>query len=207
MIFIISFIFLCVGLSHSGKKRNISHREINESPAKKPKVDSSKPPVQEVGLVKDDKKRSPVRGHGRKAGHSKNSSNKGKDGENLTAQTGSIPNALAEENQVKKKSPLKHIPEATPENLQGSPRKDKVVQKKLILDLESAGKQHQDKNDAGGSSSEETSDDEAVAWEDVDGLYIIYFIYLFIYSPLPHKQTNRNYKKGTKERKKKLLKD
>jgi len=159
-------------LSHSGKKRNLSHREINESPAKKPKVDSSKPPVQEVGLVKDDKKRSPVRGHGRKAGHSKHLSNKGKDGENLTAQTSSIPNVLAEENQVKKKSPLKHIPEATPENLQGSPRKDKVVQKKLILDLETAGQQHQDKNDAGGSSSEETSDDEAVAWEDVDEAHV-----------------------------------
>lgn len=140
-------------------------------------MDTSKAQIQEVAQMKEgDGKHCSLLGQGKKAEYSNvQSPNKRKDDEHRARQTSSVREKTLEKNQVKRKSPLKHkiMHEATPENLQCSPRKDKEVQKKLKLDMtESVGiKQFPVKNDTGGSSSEESSGDEGVAWEDVDGMY------------------------------------
>ena len=76
--------------------------------------------------------------------------------------------AAKDKGKQKKGSPLKQNHVATPEDIQKSPRKDKVMGKKLKLDLEEEKTKHELKG-GGESSSEESSDDEGVAWEEVDG--------------------------------------
>ena len=113
-----------------------------------------------------------LQGNRKKVGKSEQLPRKGQNRETITTQTNLKQALTVEENYSKQKSPLKNIYEATPENLQGSPGKDKVVGKRLKLDLvTNVGEDMAAKNDAEGSSCDESSDEESVAWEDVDGRF------------------------------------
>ena len=79
-------------------------------------------------------------------------------------------------NHVKQKSPLKLVSDATPEMRTDSPKKNKTVGKKLKLELVGIKAEGVAvKMDEHGSSSDDSSDDEDVAWEDVDGKFTFLF--------------------------------
>lgn len=78
----------------------------------------------------------------------------------------------------KNKSPFKSTYEITPQNPVVSPRKEKLVKKKLDLDpAQGIAKPCAIKQEAENSLSEDSdSDNEGIAWEDVDGRYLLEFI-------------------------------
>ena len=80
-------------------------------------------------------------------------------------------------NHVKQKSPVKLVGDATTEMRTDSPKKNKTVGKKLKLELVGIKAEGVAvKMDERGSSSDDSSDDEDVAWEDVDGKFtFLYF--------------------------------
>ena len=170
-----------VGPFRLGKKRNTSLQELSESPMKKPKVEYSKIQTQKgAQITKDDKCYS--LGEQRKSGAISKQKSKGGKGESKIkspADSSGIQElhsktAGEDKGKQQKDSPLKHKHVATPEDIQKSPRK--VVGKKLKLDLignEGQGNTKDGLNAREESLSDESSDDEGVAWEDVDGMYIL----------------------------------
>ena len=79
-------------------------------------------------------------------------------------------------NHVKQKSPVKLVSDATPEMCTDSPKKNKTIGKKLKLELVGKAEGVAVKMEERGSSSDDSSDDEDVAWEDVDGKFtFLYF--------------------------------
>lgn len=173
------FSLVLLGPSRSGRKRNLSLEEFNDSTSnKKARVASSEQQKEDLSnQTKEAEGNCSWQGNAKKAGHSKHTHSHKKNEENLALQTNSVKQEPIKRTQVKRKSPLKRTHEKTPENPQASLRKDKHAQKKLNLDvIESAGEQSLTMKDAvaEGSSSEESSDDETVAWEDVDGMLTPY---------------------------------
>lgn len=77
----------------------------------------------------------------------------------------------------KNKSPFKYTYEKLAQNLVVSPRKEKNVKKRLDLDSAQATAQPcAIKQEAESTLSEDSdSDNEGVAWEDVDGRYLFKF--------------------------------
>lgn len=140
---------------------------------KKPKVEYSKVQAQKDAQITEDQQR-------KSAALSKQAGKDGKEENEIKSHAGSsgkqeIHNATTgkEKGKQKRESPLKHKHVATPGDIQKSPRKGKVVGKKLKLDLmgsEGEGNTKDNLNTGERSSSEESSDDEGVAWEDVDGM-------------------------------------
>ena len=78
-------------------------------------------------------------------------------------------------NHVKQKSPVKLVSDATPEMCTDSPKKNKTIGKKLKLELVGKAEGVAVKMEERGSSSDDSSDDEDVAWEDVDGKFTFLF--------------------------------
>ena len=178
------FVFTCtciivnfIGASSCGKKRNSSAQELCDSPSKKPKIDCTKAPKQKSVDPVGDNKRSPHQQQGKQSALSKQASKGGKHKSEIMSQSSSsglqeerrVAEAAKDKGKQKKASPLKQNHVATPKDIQKSPRKDKVVGKKLKLDLEGEEKTKDEFKAGDDSSSEEWSDDEGIAWEDVDG--------------------------------------
>jgi len=144
---------------------------MSDSPSKKPKIDCVKVPKQKGGQIIGDDKNDAFQEQGRTAAWSKRVSKGGKQKNEITSvlqEVHSVAEAAKYKGKQKKGSPLKQNHVASPEDIQKSPRKDKIVGKKLKLDLE----EEKTKDELKGgeeSSSEESSDDEGVAWEEVDG--------------------------------------
>jgi len=160
----------CIGSSLRGKKRNSSVQGMSDSPSKKPKIDCAKAPKQKGGQIIGDDKNDAFQEQGRTAALSKRVSKGGKHKNEITSvllEVHSVPEAAIHKGKQKKGSPLKQNHLATPEDIQKSPRKDKIMGKKLKLDLEEEKKDELKGGEE--SSSEESSDDEGVAWEEVDG--------------------------------------
>ena len=175
--FVFMFIIMnCIGVSPRGKKRNSSAQGLCDSPSKKPKIDCTKTPKQKVVNCVGDDKSSAHQQQGKTSALSKQASKGGKHNEVLS-QSGSsglqdvhsIAGTAKDKGKQKKASPLKTNHVATPENIQKSPRKDKIAGKKLKLDSEGEEKTKAELKAGDDSSFEESSDDEGVAWEDVDG--------------------------------------
>ena len=173
IIIIVNFI----GASPRGKKRNSSVQELCDSPSKKPKIDCTKAPKQKsVNSVGDDKS-SAHQQQGKKSALAKQASKGSKHNIDITSHSGSsglqeahrVAEAAKDKGKQKKASPLKQNHVATPKDIQKSPRKDKVTGKKLKLDLEVEEKTKDELKAGDESSSEESSDDDGIAWEDVDG--------------------------------------
>lgn len=149
---------------------------------KKLKVELAKLQTQKDVQIVDDDKRCSLQEQRKSAKLLNKASKRGKVRNQIKSQVDSsviedLQSMTTGEGKGKKKmaspSKLKHM--ATPEDIQKSPRKDKVVGKKLKLDLiGSEGEKHTRDNVIVGdrSSSDESSDDEGVAWEDVDGMLI-----------------------------------
>lgn len=164
-----------IGASLHGKKRNLSVQELCESPSKKPKVDNTKAPKQKGVEIVGNESNS-LQGQDKPAALSKRALKGGKHKNEITSQSDSSglqqvhsrTEAKYKEKQ-KNASPLKQNHVATPDDIQMSPRKNKVVGKKLKLDLEGEEVTKDQLKAGEESSSEESSDDEGVAWEDVDG--------------------------------------
>ena len=175
--FVMSLFLNCIGASLRGKKRNSSVQGLCESPSKKPKIDCTKAPKQKGAQIIGKDKSVAVQEQGKTAALSKRASKSGKHKNEITSQSGSSglqevrseAEAAKDKGKQKKASPLKQNHVATPEDIQKSPRKDKVVGKKLKLDLEGEEKTKDELKAGEENSSEESSDDEGVAWEDVDG--------------------------------------
>ncbi|XP_068713927.1 DNA repair protein complementing XP-C cells homolog [Montipora foliosa] len=159
------------------KKRNLSANESSFSTSKKkPKLESSQ--VQNGEAVEpatETNRAFSLKTNAKKRGPSKGSHVKKKTEEDLVPESDSSGQIIKEEGEenisteVEPESHLKPAREITPQNPQGSPRKDKHVKKKLELDLVQSSKEHCGiKQEREGSSSDESSDDEGVAWEDVD---------------------------------------
>lgn len=166
----------CIGTSRRGKKRNTSLQELCESPSKKPKIDYGKAQKQKGPQIIADNKSCPLQEQSKTVALSKRASKGGKHKNEITSQSGlsglqevSSEAAVKDKGKQKRASPLKHNHVATPEDIEKSPKKDKVVGKKLKLDLEGEENSKDNLNAGEESSSEESSDDEGVAWEDVDG--------------------------------------
>ena len=168
-----------IGASSRGKKRNSSVQELCDSPSKKPKIDCTKATKQRtvVDSVGDDKS-SPHQQQGtKKSALSKQASKGGKHKKEIMSQSGSsglqeahrVAEAAKDKGKQKKASPLKQNHVSSPRDVQKSPRKDKVIGKKLKVDLEEEEKTKDELKAGDKSSSEESSDDEGIAWEDVDG--------------------------------------
>lgn len=169
-----------VGVSPRGKKRNSSVQERSDSPSKKPKLDCAKAPKQKGVNSVGDGKNSLHQQQDKISALSKQASKGGKHNNEVTSQSCSsglrevhkvaeVAEAAKDKGKQKKASPLKQNHVVTPKSIQKSPRKDKIVGKKLKLDSDGE-KNTKDELKAGNdSSSEESSDDEGVAWEDVDG--------------------------------------
>ena len=178
----LSFLPYLLGPSKRGKKRNALLPEADESPMKKRKVEPAKSQTQKDVQVIDDDKRCSLQEQRKSAALSKKASKRGKVRNQIKSQLDSsgiedLQSMTTGEvkGKQKKASPLKHKRMATPEDIQKSPRKEKVVGKKLKLDLiGSEGEENTRDNVIVGdrSSSDESSDDEGVAWEDVDGMLI-----------------------------------
>ncbi|KAL9959833.1 hypothetical protein ACROYT_G033190 [Oculina patagonica] len=170
------------GPSRHGKKRNTSLQESSESPVKKPKVEYSKVQTQKDAQITEDDKRCSLQEQRKSAALSKQAGKNGKEKNEIKSLAGSsckqeVHNATTGKGKRKQKqSPLKHKHVATPEDIQKSPRKDKVVGKKLRLDSigsEGEGNTKDNLNTGEKSSSDESSDDEGVAWEDVDEANVV----------------------------------
>jgi len=167
------------GASLRGKKRNLSVQELFESPSKKPKVDNTKAPKQKGVEIVGNESNS-LQGQDKPAALSKRALKGGKHKNEITSQSDSSglqqvhsrTEAKYKEKQ-KNASPLKQNHVATPDDIQMSPRKNKVVGKKLKLDLEGEVVTKDQLKAGEESSSEESSDDEGVAWEDVDEAKVV----------------------------------
>ena len=163
---------LLAGCLSGGKKRNLSNQESSESPSKKPKIDPSQMQSENAAGKKDSSlKESRKRGR-----QTKQPPSKGIKEERIKSQA-SIKKELTSsgKNHVKQKSPVKLVSDATPEMRTGSPKKNKTIGKKLKLELVDINAEGVAvKMDEGGSSSDESSDDEDVAWEDVDGKFTFF---------------------------------
>lgn len=166
-----------IGVFPRGKKRNSSVQELCDSPSKKPKLDCAKAPKPKgVNSVADDKS-SLHQQQDKTSALSKQASKGGKHNNEVTSQSCSsglqevhkVAEAAKDKGKQKKASPLKQNHVATPKSIQKSPRKDKIVGKKLKLDSDGEKNMKDELKAGNDSSSEESSDDEGVAWEDVDG--------------------------------------
>lgn len=173
---ILSFHTVCAGPSLRSKKRNLSTQELSDPPTKKRRKGTSSQELnEETFQAKGDDKHCSPRNNRKKAGQSKQSCNREKKEENLTQQASTCNQIeeTTEKSRGKQKSPLKCMPEATPENTQGSTGKEKNRSKKLKLDLlERVEEQCPAEKEPAETSSGESSDDEGVAWEDVDEAHV-----------------------------------
>ena len=121
------------------------------------------------------KKDSSLKGSRKRGRWTKQLPSKGIKEERIKSQASTKKELTSVKNHVKEKSPVKLVSDATPEMRTDSPKKNKTVGKKLNLEL--AGTKAEVvavKMDESGSSSDESSDDEDVAWEDVDGKFTFF---------------------------------
>ena len=182
---IVFFFFTHAGPSRNSKKRNLS---VNESTAvpikKKAKVNSSRAHNEKNKLATGAKNR----GSGslqkitKKQSSSTESKPKKADTDLLTKSVVTqqmIKEEVKQDNSIegKNKSPFKYTYEKLAQNLVVSPRKEKNVKKRLDLDSAQATAQPcAIKQEAESTLSEDSdSDNEGVAWEDVDGRYLFKF--------------------------------
>ena len=157
---------LLAGCLSGGKKRNLSHQESSESPSKKPKIDPSQMQA-ENGTGKKD---SSLKGGRKRGRQTKQPPSEGIKEERIKSQA-----SIKKELNVKQKSPVKLVSDATPEMRTDSPKKNNTIGKKLKLELVGIKAEGvADKMDESGSCSDDSSDDEDVAWEDVDGKFTFF---------------------------------
>ena len=123
------------------------------------------------------KKDSSLKGGRKRGRQTKQPPSEGIKEERIKSQANIKKELTSGKNHVKQKSPVKLVSDATPEMRTDSPKKNRTIGKKLKLELVGikaegiAGKM-----DERGSSSDDSSDDEDVAWEDVDGKFsFLYF--------------------------------
>ena len=123
------------------------------------------------------KKDSSLKGSRKRGRQTKQLPSEGIKEEKIKSQASIKKELTSGKNHVKQKSPVKLVSDATPEMRTGSPKKNKTIGKKLKLELVDINAEGVAvKMDEGGSSSDESSDDEDVAWEDVDGKFtFLYF--------------------------------
>ena len=163
---------MLAGCLSGGKKRNLSHQESSESPSKKPKIDPSQIQVENATGKKD----SSLKGSRKRGRQTKQPPGEGIKEERIKSQASIKKELTSKTNHVKQKSSVRPVNKFTPEMHPDSPKKNKVVGKKLkleLVDIKAEG--IADKMDESGSSSDESSDDEDVAWEDVDGKFTFLF--------------------------------
>ena len=164
---------LLAGCLSGGKKRNLSHQESSESPSKKPKIDPSQMQAENATGKKD----SSLKGGRKRGRQTKQPPSEGIKKERIKSQANIKKELTSGKNYVKQKSPVKLVSDATPEMRTDSPKKNKTIGKKLKLELVGIKAEGVAvKMDERGSSSDDSSDDEDVAWEDVDGKFtFLYF--------------------------------
>ena len=152
-------------------------------------MDSSKDQTPEVPQIANDKRSSSLPGKHKSSVSLKQLSKKEKCDDQIQTKAASpvlkMVHAIKgkDRGKHKKESPLKHkhLHAPTPEDVQRSPRKDRAVNKRLKLHvdlIENVKEENMvDKNNAQECFSDESSDDEEVEWEDVDGTYM-YILYI-----------------------------
>lgn len=123
------------------------------------------------------KKDSSLKGGRKRGRQTKQPPSEGIKEERIKSQANIKKELTSGKNHVKQKSPVKLVSDATPEMRTDSPKKNKTVGKKLKLELVGIKAEGVAvKIDERGSSSDDSSDDEDVAWEDVDGKFsFLYF--------------------------------
>ena len=151
-------------------------------------MDSSKDQTPEVPQIANDKKSCSLPEKHKSYVHLKQVSKKEKHDDQIQTKAASPVLKMVhtikgkDRGKHKKESPLKHkqLHAPTPEDDQRSPRKDRAVSKRLKLDLIENVKEENmvDKNKAEECFSDESSDEEEVEWEDVDGTFM--YIYMYI---------------------------
>lgn len=174
--------FTHAGPSRNSKKRNLSVSESTSVPTKKrAKVDSSRAQSKHATEAKNTGSGS-LQSLSKKQSSSTGSKQK-KPNKELLVKCGvkqQIMEEVKQENSMKdkNKSPFNSTYEITPQNPVVSPRKEKHVKKKLDLDpAQGTAKPCTIKQEAESSLSEDSdSDNEGIAWEDVDGRYLLEFI-------------------------------
>lgn len=177
------FFFTHAGPSRNSKKRNLS---VNESTAvpikKKAKVDSSQARNEKSKLATEAKNRGSrsFQKITKKQSSSTESKQKKADTDVLTnsvVKQQMIKEEVKQENSIedKNKSPFKYSNEKLPQDLVVSPRKEKNVKKRLDLDsAQGTAQPCAIKQEEESTLSEDSdSDNEGVAWEEVDGRYLL----------------------------------
>ena len=124
------------------------------------------------------KKDSSLKGGRKRGRQTKQPPSEGIKKERIKSQANIKKELTSGKNHVKQKSPVKLVSDATPELHTDSPKKNKTIGKKLKLELVGIKAEGVAvKMDERGSSSDDSSGDEDVAWEDVDGKFtFLYFI-------------------------------
>lgn len=180
------FFFTYAGPSRNSKKRNLSVNESSSVPIKKKaKVESSQACNEKSKLATEAKNRGCSRSL-QKITKKQSSSTKSKQ---KKADTDLLTNSVVKQQMIKEevkqeksiedknKSPFKYNNKKLPQNLVVSPRKERNVKKTLDLDsAEGTAQPCAIKQEAESTLSEDSdSDNEGVAWEDVDGRYLLKF--------------------------------
>ena len=124
------------------------------------------------------KKDSSLKGSRKRGRQTKQPPSEGIKEERIKSQASIKKELTSGKNHVKQKSPAKLVSDATPEMRTDSPKKNKTIGKKLKLELVGKAEGVAVKMEERGSSSDDSSDDEDVAWEDVDGKFTFLFISL-----------------------------
>lgn len=168
--------------SRNSKKRNLSVNESTSVPIKKKaKVDSSQARNEKSKLATEAKNRGSrsVQKITKKQSSSTESKQKKADTDLLTnsvVKQQMIKEEVKQENSIedKNKSPFKYSNEKLPQNLAVSPRKEKNVKKRLDLDsAQGTAQPCAIKQEVQSTLSEDSdSDNEGVAWEDVDEAHV-----------------------------------
>lgn len=124
------------------------------------------------------KKDSSLKGGRKRGRQTKQPPSEGIKEERIKSQANIKKELTSGKNHVKQKSPLKLVSDATPEMCTDSPKKNKTIGKKLKLELVGIKAEGVAvKMDESGSCSDDSSDDEDVAWEDVDGKFTFLFYF------------------------------
>ncbi|XP_074609302.1 DNA repair protein complementing XP-C cells homolog isoform X2 [Acropora palmata] len=168
--------------SRNSKKRNLSVNESTSVPIKKKaKVDSSQARNEKSKLATEAKNRGSrsLQKITKKQSSSTESKQKKADTDVLTksvVKQQMIKEEVKQENSIedKNKSPFKYSNEKLPQNLVVSPRKEKNVKKRLDLDsAQGTAQPCAIKQEVESTLSEDSdSDNEGVAWEDVDEAHV-----------------------------------
>ena len=124
------------------------------------------------------KKDSSLKGSRKRGRQTKQPPSEGIKEERIKSQASIKKELTSGKNHVKLKSPAKLVSDATPEMRTDSPKKNKTIGKKLKLELVGIKAEGVAvKMDESGSCSDDSSDDEDVAWEDVDGKFTFLFYF------------------------------